>query len=345
MKFLFLLKQNTSSGSHYSSSRRSGLKNSATLVSSSITNNLGIKTKVETVVDGNHIDREVYIHKPTICFIEAIWVTPEKLRELTHLHPRTIFIVRVHSKTTFLANEGIALSWIVEYSKIDRVHVSFNNDITNKEYYGILAKHPIYLPNLFEIFYKKPNHSKHRNEIVNIGCFGAIRPMKNHLQQAVAAINYGDREGKIVHFHINAGRVEQKGENVLKNLRALFNGTKHKLMEHGWLEREEFLNLVRTMDIGMQVSLTESFNIVTADFVDCNIPIIVSKDIEWMPSCSKVGTIDTNAISAKIKEVMNKRNKFTLRNTKALIRYNYNAMKSWSQLVEAAYVFHKKTQK
>jgi hypothetical protein len=37
------------------------------------------------------------------------------------------------------------------------------------------------------------------------------------------------------------------------------------------------------MDVGMQVSFSESFNIVTADFVSMNVPIVASDDIAWMP--------------------------------------------------------------
>ena len=38
------------------------------------------------------------------------------------------------------------------------------------------------------------------------------------------------------------------------------------------------------MDLGMQVSYNESFNIVAADFVYKNIPLIGSSDIEWLSS-------------------------------------------------------------
>ena len=103
-------------------------------------------------------------------------------------------------------------------------------------------------------------HYKDKN-VLNIGCFGAIRPLKNQLYQAVAAIEFANSINKKLHFHVNIARVENNGDPVLKNLRNLFiNNPKHKLVEHSWLTHEDFINLVRKMDIGLQVSFTETFS-------------------------------------------------------------------------------------
>src|SRR5689334_13150548 len=99
-------------------------------------------------------------------------------------------------------------------------------------------------------------------EIINIASFGSLRPFKNQLIQAVAAIVFAEQKDKILYFHINSTRMEQGGESVIKNIKALFEGTDHKLVEHGWLEQHHFLELVSRMDLGMQISFTESFNLV-----------------------------------------------------------------------------------
>jgi hypothetical protein len=53
------------------------------------------------------------------------------------------------------------------------------------------------------------------------------------------------------------------------------------------------------MDIGMQVSLSESFNIVSADFVSMGVPIVVSNDIEWISGDLKIDpTSHTEAVKA-----------------------------------------------
>jgi hypothetical protein len=155
--------------------------------------------------------------------------------------------------------------------------------------------------------------------------------MKNHLIQAVAAIEFGNIVGKEILFHINADRVEQKGESVLKNLRALFENSTHQLIEHSWMNHEEFIQLVRNMDLGTQISLSESYNIVTADFVSNNIPVIVSKDIEWMPEFTKVNPNLLEDIIQKYREVyyynyFNWINKLSKCN---LYSFNKMAKKAW----------------
>lgn len=327
MKLLFLLKKNNDYGTY--TSCRSGLLNSCQIVAKELKEIFDVDTNIEICVDGNEIDKYVTLHKPNRVVIEAIWVTPAKLRELKVLHPSVQFIVRVHSKTPFLATEGMSITWLKEYA-LDGTTVAFNNEDTSKEYQEIgLAN--VYLPNLYPTDYVLNN--KYTPQTVDVGCFGSIRPMKNQLLQAIGAIRYGNANNKIINFHINAGRVEQRGEEVLKNLRAIFKNTPHQLIEHGWLDREDFLNLVRQMDVGMQVSLSESFNIVTADFVKQGIPIIVSEDVSWMPSFTKTSERDSLEIAKKLKEALRYKLFFTLASTYKLKSYNYSSTLAWGKFL------------
>ena len=131
--------------------------------------------------------------------------------------------------------------------------------------------------------------------IIEIGCFGAVRPMKNQLNQALAAISWGNSLKKKIKFHINEDRVEQKGESILKNLEYAFVNTPHELIKHPWMDHHNFIHIVKQMDLGMQVSFSETFNIVAADFVWNGIPIIGSNDIEWLSFLYKA---DPNSISS-----------------------------------------------
>ena len=98
---------------------------------------------------------------------------------------------------------------------------------------------------------------------------------------------------KKLYFHINVPEAEQlDGSPILSNLRSIFDGGRHTLVEHDWYTHEQFLQLVKTMDLGMQISFTETFNIVAADFVHCNIPIVVSKDITFVNKFCRVDIND-----------------------------------------------------
>ena len=320
-RVLFLLKENSYGNFGIA---KSGLLNSVRLLVKALEQFVE-EFKISVCVDANNIDREVWLFKPDICFIEAIWVTGKKLAEIKRLHPKVIFIIRIHSNIPFLAMEGSAIERLKEYNELQGVFISFNNKFTN-DYFGWLFI-PIYLPNLYidSNIMTCIEEKKH----VNIGCFGSIRPFKNQLLQAVAAINYGYNNDQIVHFHINYSRVEQQGDSVLKNIRSLFNGTVHKLIEHRWMSHDDFLAVVSKMDLGLQVSVTESFNIVTADFISTHIPIIVSKDIYWMPPMLKVESNDAKELELKIKDVLENKHKFIRKQSSALQRYNNEALEVW----------------
>lgn len=277
-----------------------GLLNSAKFVSNML-NWYGVESKVVTVADNNGIDREVSQFKPTHVMIEAIWVVPEKFTVLARLHPNVEWIIRVHSKAPFLAMEGIALSWLRAYQDLAATGIKIKIAPNSPEMHKALIElgmPSVLLPNFYDpygFYYDERPKARCLQEsgVLNIGCFGAIRPMKNHLQQAVAAIGLADDLGMKLRFHINGNRIEQRGEEVLKNVRAAFRNTPHELVEHEWMSHFDFLGLVMTMDLGMQVSMSESFNIVAADFAVNHIPIIGSRDIDWL---SGLYVADPNSI-------------------------------------------------
>jgi hypothetical protein len=193
------------------------------------------------------------------------------------------------------------VEWIREYCRLNfpNLHIAPNTEELTDQLSDVFHGNFVYLPNVYNC------RSFHRSEKdkdwrLNIGCFGAIRPMKNTFQQAIAAIEFANLQGRTLRFHINATRVEQGGENVLKNIRSLFKGSPHELIEHPWLSHPEFLKLISEMDLGTQVSFSESFNIVTADFVNAGVPIVASKDIEWMPWLLKADPADPDDILRKM---------------------------------------------
>lgn len=331
MKVLFLLKKNHDySYNHHTA--KSGLSNSALLTAESLHEKFDVEYKVSTVVDANSIDKELFHYKPDYCVIEALFVTPLKLQEIQSLHSGVIFIIRIHSKISFLASEGIALEWIKEYVNIDNTYLAFNNKETASDFnkIGIPA---YYLPNIyyFNIYHEKCRPHKH--EVVKIGCFGAIRPLKNQLFQAVAAIEYAKKNKVGMEFHINSGRPEQGGESVLKNIRNLFANTHYRLVEHTWYSRKEFLEVIKQMDIGLQLSFTESFNIVAADFVSQHTPIIVSEDIDWMPESLQSSSRSIPDVVSKIACVLKYKNMYIKRSLKALCKYNVASIEAWEDFL------------
>ena len=167
-----------------------------------------------------------------------------------------------------------------------------------------------------------------------MGCFGAIRPLKNQLIQAFAAIQYAKKHGKVLFFHMNGTRIEQDGNNNLKNIVALFDsmGEQFNLVLHPWNEHEDFLELIGSMDMCLQVSFTESFNIISADAISMGVPLVGSEAIAWLPERSQA---DVNQV-ASIVEAMERADRTNVHmNQWSLTQYLRNTVAIWNQWINA----------
>jgi len=327
MRILFIVKAKTEYTNSYSTVS-GGLFNSAQFVVGMLNKN-NINSTVVEVQDNNCIDKEVTLFNPDLVIIEALWVVPEKFQELKALHPNVRWVIRLHSHIPFLANEGVAIEWLKKYTKYSNVFVAVNYYQTKESLERILNKVVLYLPNYYPI--SKPVNilNTYPESELHIGCFGAIRPLKNQLIQALAAIEFARQTKKTLYFHINSSRVENKGEEVLKNLRSLFDGTQNYLIEHTWHSHTEFLDIVRTMDLGMQVSLSETYNIVSADFVNQEVPIVTSHEIEFVNKHSQASTKDiTDTINAMYYSLKYPRIS-TWSNKRLLKRNSKRALQQW----------------
>jgi hypothetical protein len=212
-----------------------------------------------------------------------------------------------------LANEGMAFDWLGDYSSFDNVIVATNSPRALTEVRDfirtktnlsdvILNNKIIYLPNYYPQEYKF-KFFDYNKEYVDVSCFGAIRPLKNHVTQALAAIKFANKIGKKLRFHINTGRVEQKGDSVLNNLKGIFGhlfDSGHQLVNHTWTPREEFIKICSKMDIGMQVSFSETFNIVAADIVTQGVPIVGSSELPWISKMFSTDATETEKIYKKL---------------------------------------------
>lgn len=311
-RVLFILKRRHTgpygswSYSHDGNPLPSGLSVSATQMAYAL-DDLGIKNKLVQVVDNNCIDREVTQYRPTHVIIEAFWVVPEKFDVLRKLHPNVKWVIRNHSKSDFLSHEGGMVGWAIDYvargltlacnspeatADFKRLAVSVGADPANV----------VYLPN----YYRAPAPSSPKRciwiwrllrkigisagelqskeaGVLRVGCFGAIRPLKNHLHQAMAALEAAQGLRLKLKFYINGTRVEGRAEPILTSLRQLFKRyPQHELVELAWMDHAAFVKQTASMDVLMQVSNSETFNIVAADAVSVGVPVLVSDEIPWL---------------------------------------------------------------
>jgi hypothetical protein len=334
-KLLFILKrrEDYSASLHSNIGLSTGLYNSAKFMNDMMVES-GFESKMVVVPDNNFIDREVYRYKPTHVIIEALWVVPTKLAILQKLHPNVKWIIRLHSEMPFMAGEGMAMDWIAEYARFKNIIIACNAPRMLREIEFYVGKEKvIYLPNYYPQEYKHKTFNKNKDTI-DIACFGAIRPLKNHLVQVFAAMDFVDRIGKKLRFHVNAGRIEMKGDSVKNNLRGLFQQLpfeKYQLINHQWTPREHFLKLCSYMDIGMQCNFSETFNIVGADLTSQGVPLVGSKEIPWSTDFFNADPTDSKDISNALLRTYHFPQVNVKLNQHQLKKYTNNTKKIWNK--------------
>lgn len=348
-KVLFILKRREDYNpvKHSPIGLSTGLYNSANFMNVML-NDGGVESVLAVAIDNNDIDRLVTRHKPTHVIIEALWVVPTKFAVLCKLHPNVQWIVRLHSEMPFMAGEGIAMDWVAEYIKYPNIIIGVNaprmlheirtylatiTDHTEKE----TERRIIYLPNYYPQTYKKKDpelYNKYRGNKywIDVACFGAVRLLKNHMVQAMAAVKYANHHGKQLRFHININRIEMQGSPVLHNLQSMFEQMSdygYQLIGHEWTPRDEFLEICGEMDIGLQVNFSETFNIVSADLVSQGVPIVGSSEIPWSSRLFNAHATESDEIFHAMSRAMLFKDLNVWLNQRNLTKYTNNTEKLW----------------
>jgi hypothetical protein len=92
------------------------------------------------------------------------------------------------------------------------------------------------------------------------------------------------------------------------------------------MDHEPFLDLIAQMDICLQVSLSESFNIVSADAVSMGVPLVGSDAISWLPAWSQAPVDSASGIADAMRRANNTN---IAMNHAALKMYLQQTVKTW----------------
>lgn len=226
----------------------------------------------------------------THAIIEAPWVTAGEMSGLCTMFSHVHFIVRSHSQIGFLQVEPGAVKNLRDLMLLQEaqlnVSVAVNTERLREFMRKVYKKRVVYLPNLYDVEREgRKRDESHEHRTLRIGSFGALRPLKNHTTAAAAALMMAERRGSDLEFYINSGRKENEGAGkVATTIKYMFEGVRWaKVVEVPWEEWPVFRHTVAHMDLCIQVSFSETFNIVTADATAEGIPSVVGTAIEWVP--------------------------------------------------------------
>lgn len=231
----------------------------------------------------------------THCVLEAPWIPAIAMQALLAEFPAVQFVVRCHSQIGFLQVEAGAIRilrdlLVLQESALNLAVVANSVRLCHfleRAYAGAC----LHLPNLYDLerVHRKRDVA-HDHRLLRIGSFGALRLLKNHTTAAAAALLVARQRGCDLELWVSVNR-EEHGKGVIQALRAMFDGLCWaRLVEHPWEDWAAFRRTVAHMDLCMQLSMTETFNITTADAVAEGVPCVVSPAIEWAPDYWQVDT-------------------------------------------------------
>lgn len=241
-------------------------------------------------------------HSLTHAIISAPWLSTRDMAEIVKFFPLIQFVVVSHSNVGFLQADPQGIKLLRDYIELSRKHDNLSVGGNSEKFTQWLTEaydeFAVLLPNMYPTSCGL-DFTNHREwDVIRIGSFGAIRPLKNQLTAAAAAIIISKRFNAKVRFHLSAGREEGGGNTVLNAIRQMVEDVPNfELVLDGWRGWIEFKKLVSEMNLLIHPSYTESFNIVSADGVSQGVPVVGSEAIYWLPKDWKADSDDAIEIA------------------------------------------------
>ena len=262
----------------------------AALNNSKCFNRAGIITDVWPTMDAADLTRQLKANTDdSRVAISAPWNPTVDLQKLTMDFSRIKFALNCHSNVGFLQADAHGVGLIGAAMEVQRGAANFHVAVNSRrfaDWASVTFGTPFaYLPNLYFLEgppedYRPPFHGG----LLRVGAFGATRPLKNLMSAAGAALTISRFFGGDLELWINSGRDEGAG-CIVRAIEEMFRITRHaQLVRAGWASWHDHLKTVARMNLLINCSYTESFNMVTADGVAEGIPSVVSDAICWAPA-------------------------------------------------------------
>lgn len=290
------------------------------------------------------IDRynETHSERLTHLVISAPWLSIRDITALVQNFSDIQFVVLSHSNVGFLQADPDGVFLLRQYASLTKqfsnFHVGGNSEKFTRWFSRAYNQDVVLLPNLYPLDSVKSIRPV-LGRVVKIGAFGAIRPYKNFMTAAGAALLIQRKLAVPVEFHMSGGG-ENDVYNVISAIRQILANTGVRLVIHDWAYWDSFIQLISGMNLLIQASYTESFNMVTADGISQNVPSVVSPAIYWAPEDWKAEPDDANDIAdvgLRLLKVNSASDGFD-----ALTRHNQASLKLWFDFLQITNPWHRR---
>jgi hypothetical protein len=230
------------------------------------------------------------------------WITPNQFHDLCSLYGQIEFVMLSHSGTSYLSIDFHGIQNIKGDIENTLSHhnmiVAANNPRSVKAFDGMFGNHTVYLPNLYDTTRFMPfTHPKPIGHTLRVFNPGASRPWKNQLTAAQGAIILARRLGVNLEYYVNSKRPDG-GERMIESRGELFRDLPGAtITDVPWMPWPKFRSFCSTMNLLIEPSFDETFNVCVADAYAAGIPAVTSPSIEWAPRESWCEPCDPSSIA------------------------------------------------
>ena len=262
----------------------------------------GIPTEVWPILSAADLRARLEKTPRNHVIISAPWIPTLEMQALSNDFSQTEFAVVCHSNVGFLQADRNGVKLVRELMDLEmsasNVHLGGNSRRFCKWIKQAFGAPCVYLPNLYYLDSAPRPRGPFGCGVLRIGAFGATRPLKNLMSAAGAALEIARHLRVPLEFWISAGRTEAGGDGVLAAVNEMLNRLPNvSVQPNGWQTWPEFRRTIAHMNLLLQPSYTESFNMVTADGVAEGVASVVSEAIDWAPDDWKADVDDVPQIA------------------------------------------------
>jgi hypothetical protein len=270
---------------------------------------MGIRCNLMAVSSPEMIGRNIRKENPTHVAIMAPWINPGLIRYWCREWPEIQFAIVCHSNLAFLGADPKAASLMLQYAELSRemhnFHLAANAAVTSAWAAIVHNADVITLPNLYWINeHTWRARQPYNGGPIEIGMFGAGRILKNFATGAGAVLVLQRQMGVTINLHTNVG-IDGRSPGEVKMPYEMIQADPHvNWINEGWLPWPAFTRLLGRMYVLIQPTVSESFNVVTADGIARGVSSAVGPAISWVPDYWKANTEDPTAFASVMRHLL-----------------------------------------
>lgn len=288
------------------------------------------------IVDSIELYNRTHEKPLTHVVISAPWLSIYDLERMLEHFKHTQFVILSHSNIGFLQADPDGMYLFRQYHALAHRFHNLKIGGNSSKFVHWMRKcygdDIVLLPNLYPVEPHIQPKVWTRGTPLKIGAFGAVRPQKNFMTAAAAAVAIQKHLRVPVELHMSDGGEGDCGTTV-PAIDQMVSGTGVTVIRHPWCYWDDFIQLIKAMDLMIQVSYTESFNMVTADGISVGVPSVVSPAIYWAPEDWKAEPDDAMDV-AETGIYLLTRKRHLDDGIRALIMHNRHSWRIWKDFLD-----------